>query len=130
VIFLTKGCKTEKMWVYDGRSNVPHITKKDRPLVAGHFTEFEKCFGAEPNGRGKRKSSDSKEDRWHSFSIDEISEREYKIDGLKWLKDEILDVEDGLHEPEELAQEAISELEAALGDLRQTLRKLEGEAGV
>jgi len=31
VIFFTKGDKTEEVWVYDARSNVPHITKKDRP---------------------------------------------------------------------------------------------------
>jgi type I restriction enzyme R subunit len=42
-----KGYKTETVWVYDGRSNVPHITKKDRPLIAEHFAEFEKCYGAE-----------------------------------------------------------------------------------
>ena len=41
VIFFTKGYKTETVWVYDGRSNVPHITKKDRPLTAEHFAEFE-----------------------------------------------------------------------------------------
>jgi type I restriction enzyme M protein len=130
VIFFTKGYKTETMWLYDGRTNVPHITKKDRPLLAEHFAEFEKCFGADPHGRVKRKPSDSKEERWRSFSIDEISQREFKIDSLKWLKDETLDAGDGLFEPEELAQEAISELEAALGDLRQTLIKLEVEAEV
>ena len=29
-----------------------------------HFAEFEKCFGADPNGRSKRDAADSKEDRW------------------------------------------------------------------
>jgi type I restriction enzyme M protein len=130
VIFFSKGDKTETMWLYDGRSNVPHITKKDRPLSAEHFAEFEKCYGADPNGRAKRQSSDSKEDRWHSFQIDEIKKRDYKIDSLKWLKDETLDNGDGLLEPEELAQEAISELEVALSDLREVLTKLEAEAEV
>src|SRR5207253_1872822 len=32
VIFFTKGFATDRTWVYDGRSNVPAITKKDRPL--------------------------------------------------------------------------------------------------
>src|ERR1035441_1676910 len=98
------------MWLYDGRSNVPHITKKDRPLTSEHFAEFEKCFGADPNGRAKRKPTDSKEDRWRSFQIGEIKKREYKIDSLKWLKDDSLDDGDGLAEPEELATDAISEL--------------------
>jgi len=59
VIFFTKAYKTETVWVYDGRSNVPHITKKDRPLTPEHFAEFETCFGGDVNGRGKRRTSDS-----------------------------------------------------------------------
>lgn len=130
VIFFTKGMPTENMWVYDGRSNVPHITKKDRPLTPEYFSEFARCYGADPNGRAKRKPSDSKEDRWHSFPIAEIKQRDYKIDSLKWLKDEALDNGDGLLEPAELAQEAITELEVALGDLLEVLTKLEAEAEV
>ena len=127
VIFFTKGYKTETVWVYDGRSNVPHITKKDRPLAPEHFAEFENCFGAEPNGKAKRKPSDSKEDRWHSFHIDEIRGRDYKIDSLKWLKDESLDEDDGMLEPEELATDAIAELESAVSELTEVLNLLESE---
>jgi len=32
VIFLQKGKPTEAVWIFDARSNVPGITKKDRPL--------------------------------------------------------------------------------------------------
>ena len=130
VIFFTKGYKTETTWLYDGRSNVPHITKKDRPLIAEHLAEFEKCYGADPNGSAKRKLSDSKEDRWRSFPIDEVKKRDFKIDSLKWMKDESVDNGNGLLEPEELAQEAIGELEVALGDLRELLTQLETEGEV
>jgi len=130
VIFLTKGYKTETVWVYDARSNVPHITKKDRQLTAAHFADFEKCFGTDPNGRAKRKTNDAMEDRWRSFPIEEIRQREFKIDSLKWLRDESLDTGNGLIEPDELAQEAINELEVALVDLREVLAKLEAEAEV
>jgi type I restriction enzyme M protein len=125
VIFFTKGYKTETMWLYDGRSNVPHITKKDRPLIAEHFAVFEKCYRAEPNGRAKRKSSDSKEDRWRSFHIDEVKKGDFKIDSLKWLKDESLDDGDGLAEPEELATDAISELRAAVEELNSVIAVLD-----
>jgi type I restriction enzyme M protein len=125
VIFFTKGVPTETMWVYDARSNVPHITKKDRPLTPEHFSEFEKCYGADPNGRAKRKPSDSKEDRWHSFSLDEIKRRDYKIDSLKWLKDESFDDGDGLLEPEELATDAVAELQAAVEELTTIISLLE-----
>ena len=67
VIFFTKGYPTERTWVYDGRTNVPGITKKERPLTEAHFAEFEKCYGPDPNGRPRgtvsRKAEDSAEDR-------------------------------------------------------------------
>ena len=44
VVFFTKGYPTERVWIYDARSNVPGITKKDRPLTAEHLAEFEKCY--------------------------------------------------------------------------------------
>jgi len=125
VILFTKGYATETVWIYDARTNVPQITKKDRPLTPEHFKEFEKCYGAEPNGKAKRKSSDSKEDRWRSFHISEVKEREFKLDGFKWLKEESLDDSDDLPEPEELANDAILELEEAVSELNTMLRLLE-----
>jgi len=129
VIFLTKGIPTEKVWVYDARTNVPLVTKKDRPLISDHFKEFERCYGADPFGRSKRDPSNSKDDRWRSFSIDEVKGRDYKIDSLKWLKDESLDGADELLEPEELATDAIGELQAAVEELTQLITLLESENG-
>jgi type I restriction enzyme M protein len=129
VIFFTKGYKTENVWFYDGRSNVPHITKKDRPLTPEHFAEFEKCYGADPNGRAKRKTRDSKEDRWRTFSIDEVKGVDFKIDGLRWLKDESLDDGDGALEPEELALDAIAELQVAVEELNKVIVMLENGTG-
>lgn len=125
VIFITKGYKTETVWVYDARTNVPRITKKDRPLTPEHFAEFEKCFGKDPNGKAKRKQGDSKDDRWRSFSIEEVKARDYKIDGLKWLKEESLDEFDPDIEPQELATDAIAELEVAVEELNAIVTMLE-----
>src|SRR5436309_8763418 len=69
VIFFTKGRPTERTWIFDGRANVPKITKKSRPLTAAHFTEFEQCFGADPDGRSKRLESDSPGGRRRSFTL-------------------------------------------------------------
>ena len=129
VIFFTKGYPTEKTWIYDARTNVAGITKKDRLLTPGHFKEFEKCFGGDPNGGFKRKASDSKEDRWHSFTIQEIKDRHFKLDGFKWLKDDSLDDPDNLPEPEELATDAISELELAVEELNAIIALLENGSG-
>ena len=129
VVFFTKGTPTETTWVYDARTNVPRITKKDRPLSPKHFKEFEHCFGKDPYGRAKRKAADSQDDRWRSFTIDEVKKRDYKIDGLKWLRDESLDDGDDLPEPEELATDAIAELEAAVEELNAIVVALENDNG-
>ena len=129
VIFFTKGYPTERTWVYDGRTNVPGITKKERPLTPEHFAEFERCYGADPNGRAKRDAADSAADRWRSFHISVLRERDYKIDSLKWLRDEGLGSEDELPEPALLAGEAIEQLEAAVEDLQKIVAMLEAENG-
>jgi type I restriction enzyme M protein len=136
VVFFTKGSPTEKVWIYDARSNVPGITKKDRPLVPEHFKEFEKCFGPDPNGQAKRKGSDFPVgkgyvggDRWRYFTLAEVAQRDFKLDSFKWLKDESLEDADDLPPPEELATDAISELEGAVGELEQVLAMLENGNG-
>lgn len=50
------------------------------------------------------------------FHISEVKERDFKIDSLKWLKDESLDDGDELPEAEELAGDAIAEVEAVETD--------------
>jgi type I restriction enzyme M protein len=117
VVFFTKGRPTENIWIYDARSNVPGITKKDRPLTASHFSAFETCFGKDPHGRSQRSESVSDGDRWRPFAIDAVKERGYNLDGLKWLRDEESDEFDETAEPEEFVASAISELRFALTEL-------------
>ena len=127
VIFLQKGRPTEHVWIFDARSNVPGITKKDRPLTRAHFAEFEKCYGTDPNGLSKRKDL-GETGRFRKFHVSEIADRAYKLD-VTWLKDESLESSDDLPEPTELAGEAIKELEAVVNDLRQIMELIEAEAG-
>ncbi len=129
VIFFTRGRPTEQVWVYDARANVPKITKKSRPLTAAHFTEFERCYGEDPNGRSKRSEADSAGGRWRCFTIEEVKHRHYKLDSFKWLRDEELDDPDELPEPEELITEAMEELQLALDDLADIQLLLEGNGG-
>jgi len=117
VIFFTKGRATEVTWIYDGRANVPGVTKKDRPLLASHFSAFEVCYGTDPAGRDKRSESASADGRWRSFTAESVRDRGYNLDGLKWLRDEESDDLDELLEPEALIAEAKGELQLALQDL-------------
>ena len=127
VIFLQKGRKTEGTWIYDCRANIPGITKKDRPLTLEHFAEFEKCYGEDPNGTSKRKDLGD-EGRFRYFTIEQIKERNYKLD-ITWLKDDTLEDDGDLPPPQDLATEAITELEAVVDDLRDIIASLENGNG-
>jgi type I restriction enzyme M protein len=128
VLNFQKGMPTENVWIFEARSNVPGITKKDRPLGDKHFEEFEKCYGADPNGQSRRKDL-GYEGRFRKFHVSEIKERDYKLD-VTWLKDESLEDSDELPEPQDLAAEAITELEAVVDDLKEIVELIEKEEGV
>jgi len=127
VVFFQKGRPTEDVWIFDARSNVPGITKKERPLTPQHFAEFEDYYGKDPNGLSKRKDL-GEAGRFRSFQLSEIKERSYKLD-ITWLKDESLEDSDELPEPQDLAGEAITELEAVVDDLREIVALVESEEG-
>jgi type I restriction enzyme M protein len=129
VIFFTKGRPTENVWIYDARTNVPSITKKERPLTPEHFKEFEECYGDDPNvfspkALDHREKVAQKTERFRKFHISGIKERDYNLD-IFWLKDESLEDVDDLPEPTELASDAITHLEAAIDSLQEVLRILE-----
>ena len=124
VIFFQKGPPTAATWIFDARSNVPGITKKDRPLTDQHFAEFEKAYGKDPDGRDRRKVGE----RFRSFDISDIKERGYKLD-IGWIKDDSLEDGDELPEPQDLAADAIVELESVVDDLKEIVDLLEKEEG-
>ena len=128
VIFFQKGKPTEHTWIFDARSNVPGITKKDRPLTAQHFAEFESAYGKDPNGLSTC-TAGGESSRLRKFHISEIKERGYKLD-ITWLKDESLEDSDELPEPQDLASEAVTELEAIIDDLKEIVALIEKEEGV
>jgi type I restriction enzyme M protein len=125
VIFFQKGMPTQTVWIFDARSNVPGITKKDRPLTAQHFAEFEKAYGKDTNGQSRRTEGE----RFRKFDLSAIKDRGYKLD-VTWLKDDTLEDSSELPEPQDLAAEAITELEAVVDDLRDIVTLLEKEEGV
>jgi type I restriction enzyme M protein len=124
VLFFTKGAPTERTWIYDARSGVAGITKKGRPLTDQHFAEFERCYGADPNGRSPRTASDSTADRWRSFSGWDIQQAGFKLDRFKWLKDDDVDEDADAAEPEEVLaalEERLTGVLSVVGRLRAVL---------
>ena len=128
VIFFQKGYPTENVWIFDARSNVPGITKKDRPLTKDHFVEFEKAYGKDPNGQSKR-TDGGETGRFRKFSRKAVKERGYKLD-ITWLKDNSLEDSDDIPDPQDLATEAVTELEALVDDLREIIALVEKQEGI
>lgn len=127
VIFFQKGLPTENTWIYDCRTNIPGVTKKDRPLTPSMFKEFEKFYGKDPNGQSKRRQNGD-EGRFRKFSLAQIKERHYNLD-IIWLKDDNLEDPNLLPEPHILAGDAITELNACVDELQVILDLIDAENG-
>ena len=129
VLFFTRGYhdegNTDQVWVYDLRANMPKFGKRT-PLTRQHFSEFEAAYGSDPYGKADRTAS-GPDGRWQCFSRDEIATRDFSLD-LAWLRDESADDAEDLPEPELLAQEAMDELEEAVGLLGQLIKEISFEA--
>jgi type I restriction enzyme M protein len=130
VLFFTKvddGAKrsTREVWVYDLRANMKQFGKRTL-LDRVYFAEFEMAFGDDPLGSAasleKRKDT-GEEGRFRRFTRDWIAEGGDNLD-IAWLKDESDGETDDLPEPTALAQEAMSELEAAIEELHGILEEL------
>ena len=127
VLFFQKGMKTENVWIYDCRTNIPGVTKKDRPLTLSLFKDFEKCYGDDPNGQARREDL-GEEGRFRKFSYSQIKDRDFNLD-ISWLKDENLEDPNSLPEPQLLVADAITELGACVDELQLILDEIEAEAG-
>ncbi|MEQ9487062.1 N-6 DNA methylase [Coleofasciculus sp. F4-SAH-05] len=129
VLFFTRGKKqtgnTKEVWVYDLRTNTPQFGRRTS-LRREHFAEFEAFFGDDPLGGAAslaQRTDTGEEGRFRRFSRDWIAERDDNLD-ISWLKDEREEENGELPEPAILAQEAISELEAAIAELQGIVQEL------
>jgi type I restriction enzyme M protein len=129
VLFFTRGEKdtgsTKSTWVYDLRSNMPGFGKTS-PLKAEHFAEFEKCFGADPYGKSRRKDQ-GEEGRFRRFDRDWIRDKKQDSLDISWLRDENAEDADSLPEPAELARQAQGELELAIAEIKGIIAELGGD---
>jgi type I restriction enzyme M protein len=104
---------TEKLWVYDLRTN-KHFTQKQKPITRADFDEFVECY--KPGAVHKRKETWSEanpDGRWRCYTYDEILKRDKLSLDLFWIKDKSLTDSEALPAPDILAAEIADELEAA-----------------
>lgn len=99
---------TEKLWVYDFRTN-QHFTQKQSPLRRANLDEFVNCFGP-----GKPRSKRQESERFKSFDYEDLVARDKVNLDLIWLRDDSLEDSDNLPAPEIIAREIVEDLQAAL----------------
>jgi len=117
---------TEKLWVYDLRTNM-HFTLKTKPLKRADLDEFVDCLN--PDNRHKRRrtwSEKNPDGRWRSFTYDELAKRDKLNLDIFWIKDKSLEDAENLPEPDELAEDIADDLETALEQFRSIARDIKG----
>lgn len=126
VLFFTRGKtdtgNTKAVWVYDMRANMPAFGKT-RPLKLQDFAAFEQVFGADANGKSKRKD-EGEEGRFRCFTRKQIEDRSDNLD-IAWLRDTEAAAEEGLIEPEDIAAAIMGHLKAALGEIEELSEELD-----
>ncbi len=105
---------TEKLWVYDLRTN-KHFTLKTNPLKREDLDEFVECF--KPENRHQRKATWSEKQpdgQWRAYAYEELLQRDKVSLDVFWLKDESLEDSANLPDPDVIAGEIADDLRAAL----------------
>lgn len=110
---------TEKLWIYDLRTN-QHFTLKENPLQRSHLDDFVACYfgrvGQNPLGTTRSTSRQNRveTERFKSFTYDELIKRDKVNLDIFWLKDEALEDSANLPAPGIIAADIVADLEAAL----------------
>ena len=123
---------TEKLWIYDLRTN-QHFTLKENTLKRTDLDDFVNCyFGRagfpQPAVGGKTKSKPGalgttrptsrhdrvETERFKSFTYDELIKRDKVNLDIFWLKDDALEDSANLPAPGIIAADIVADLEAAL----------------
>lgn len=113
-VFLQKSKVTKNIWVYDGRTNFPDVTKSSRPLTyETHFEHFVKSYGSKPNGESKR----TENDRFQKYTLDEVRLRNFDLSFNKVFQPDKLD------DPIVYVDDLIENFKQQLSDLQQ-LKKI------
>jgi type I restriction enzyme M protein len=116
---------TKEVWIYDFRTNI-HFTLKKNPLKIEDLDEFIKCYN--PENRHKREETwngeNNPEGRWRRFAYEDIVSRDKTSLDITWIKDKSLADLDNLPDPDELANDIMENIEAALESFREILTKL------
>ena len=113
---------TEKLWVYDLRTNM-HFTLKQNRLQRHHLDEFVASYAP-----GKPRDTRTESERLRSFRDEDVIARDKANLDITWLKDDSLEDLDNLPAPEVIAREIVEDLQAALIEFAVVADALEAAA--
>ena len=103
---------TKDLWIYDLRTN-QRFTLKTNPLTRSHLDDFVACYN--PEDRLQRQETD----QFHRFSYDDLVKRDKANLDIFWLRDESMEDSANLPPPDQIAEEIVEDLRAALEQLEE-----------
>src|SRR5260221_5867980 len=117
---------TREFWIYDMRTNL-NFTLKQNPLRQSNneLQEFIQLFN--PDNRYEREETWSERTpngRWRRFGYDELVARDKANLDIFWLRDESLEDNASLPDPDVIATEIMEDLQGALEQFRQIAEEL------
>lgn len=112
---------TQKVWVYDYRTNVKH-TLVQKPLTREHLEDFVTCYHAEDISRRKETySAENPDGRWRCYSYAEIIKHPNADLALHWIKPHEDTIEGTMEELVAMLEKEITQQQAALAALKKQL---------
>ena len=103
---------TKDLWIYDLRTN-QRFTLKTNPLTRSHLDDFVACYN--PEDRVQRQETD----QFHRFSYNDLVKRDKANLDIFWLRDESMEDSANLPPPDQIAEEIVEDLRAALEQLEE-----------
>ena len=103
---------TQELWIYDLRTN-QHFTRVKNPLTRAHLDDFVSCYHADD--RTQRVETE----RFRRFTCEELTQRDKANLDIFWLRDDSLEDSKSLPPPDQIADEIMEDLRAALEQLEE-----------
>ena len=103
---------TRDLWIYDLRTN-RRFTLRANPLTRAHLDDFVECYN--PEKRRERQETE----RFRRFSYDDLVKRDKANLDIFWLRDESMEDTANLPSPDQIAEEIVEDLRAALEQLEE-----------
>ena len=112
---------TRELWIYDLRTN-RRFTLKANPLSRTDLDDFVACYS--PEDRQARRETE----RFRRFSYEDLLKRDKVNLDIFWLRDESMEDTANLPPPDQIAEEIVEDLRAALEQLEEIAADLSPEA--